>query len=57
MEVCYNKSKGICVLHDSSVDVTGMINCEFEIAKMDGHNELTCLGNTVLLGKGFESNF
>ena len=36
-----------------------MVNCEFEIAKMeDGHDELTCLGN-MSLGKAdsFESDF
>ena len=57
-EVCY-KSKGICISHDSSVDIAGMVDCEFEIAEMeDGHNELMCLGN-MSLGEtnGFESDF
>ena len=34
-EVHY-KSKGICVLHDSSVNVIGMVSCEFEVAMNEG---------------------
>lgn len=58
-EEVHYKSKGICISHDSSVDVARTVNCEFEIAEMEGgRDELTCLSN-MSLGEadGFEGDF